>query len=46
MSGRYENGERLLEICAEQELKLGNSWFKKKVVYKYTGLRMARDEEW
>ena len=30
--GRDENGERLLEMCAEQELVVGNSWFKKKVV--------------
>ena len=28
--GRTESGERLLEMCAEQELVLGNSWFKKK----------------
>ena len=28
--GRNESGERLLEMCAEQELVVGNSWFKKK----------------
>ena len=28
-------------MCAEQELVVGNSWFKKKDVYKYTWLRMA-----
>ena len=39
--GRNESGERLLEICAEQELVAGNSWFKKNNVYKYTWLRMA-----
>ena len=39
--GRNESGERLLEICAEQELAVGNSWFKKNDVYKYTWLRMA-----
>ena len=33
--------EQLLEMCAEQELVLGNSWFKKNDVYKYTWLRMA-----
>ena len=27
--GRNESGERLLEMCAEQELVAGNSWFKK-----------------
>ena len=40
--GRNESGERLLEMCAEQELVVGNnSWFKKSDVYKYTWLRMA-----
>ena len=38
--GRNESGERLLEMCAEQELVVGNSWFEKNV-YKYTWLRMA-----
>ena len=41
LPGRNEGGERLMEICAEQELVLGNSWFKKKDVYKYTWLRMT-----
>ena len=39
--GINESGERLLEMCAEQELEVGNSWFKKNDVYKYTWLRMA-----
>ena len=39
--GRNETGEQLLEMCAEQELLVGKSWFKKKDVYKYTWLRMA-----
>ena len=39
--GRNESGERLLEMCAEQELLVGNSWFKKNDVNKYTWLRMA-----
>ena len=34
--------ERLLEMCAEQELVVGNSLFKKKDVYKYRWLRMAK----
>ena len=38
---RNESGERLLEMCAEQELAVGNTWFKKNDVYKYTWLRMA-----
>ena len=41
MPGRNESGERLLEMCAEQELVVGNSWFKKNDVNKYTWLRMA-----
>ena len=28
-------------MCAEQELVVSNSWFKKNDVYKYTWLRMA-----
>ena len=40
MPGRNGSGERLLEMCAE-ELVVGNSWFKKKDVYKYTCLRTA-----
>ena len=39
--GRNESGGRLLEMCAEQELVVGNSWFNKKDVYKYTWLRMV-----
>ena len=39
--GRNESGERLLGMCAEQELVVGNGWFKKNDVYKYTWLRMA-----
>ena len=34
MPGRTESGERLMEMCAEQELVVGNSWFKKNDVYK------------
>ena len=29
VTGRNESGERLLEMCAEQKLVVGNSWFKK-----------------
>ena len=43
VSGINESGERLLEMCAEQELVVGNSWFKKRDVYKYTLLRMVVD---
>ena len=41
MPGRNESGERLLEMCAEQEIVVGNSWFKKNDVHKYTWLRLA-----
>ena len=34
--GKNENGERLLEMCAKQELVVSNSWFKKTDAYKYT----------
>ena len=37
MPGKNESGEGFLEMCAEQELVVGNRWFKKKDVYKYTG---------
>ena len=40
--GRNESGERLQEMCAEQELVVGNSGFKKNYVYKYTWVRMAK----
>ena len=39
--GRNESVKRLLEMCAEQELVVGNSWFKKNNVFKYTWLKMA-----
>ena len=39
MPGINESGERLLEMCAEHELVVGNCWFKKNDVYKYTWLR-------
>ena len=39
--GKNESDERLLEMCAEQELVVGNSWDKKNDLYEYTWLRMA-----
>ena len=41
MPGRSESGERRLEMCAEQELVVGNNWFKKNDAYKYIWLRIA-----
>ena len=40
--GRNESGERSLEMCAQQELVVGNSWLKKNYLYKYTWLRMVK----
>ena len=31
--GRNYSGELLLEMCAEQKLVVGNSWFKKNMMY-------------
>ena len=41
VKGRNENGERLLDMCAEQVLVVCDSWFKKRDVYKFTWLRLA-----
>ena len=40
MPGTNESGKRLLEMCAEQKLVVGDSLFKKKDVYKYMWLRI------
>ena len=37
--GRNESGDRMLGLCMEQELVIGNTFFKKKDVYKYTWVR-------
>ena len=39
--GENESGERLLDMCVEQELVIGNSLFKKKEINKYTWIRVA-----
>ena len=41
VSGENESGERLLDMCVEQELAIGNSFFKKKEINKYTWIRVA-----
>ena len=41
VSGENESGERLLNVCVEQELAIGNSFFKKKGINKYTWIRVA-----
>ena len=35
------SGERLLDMCVEQELVIGNSFFKKKGLNKYTWIRVV-----
>ena len=39
--GENESGERLLDMCMEQELVIGNSFFKKKVINKYKWIRVV-----
>ena len=39
--GENGSGERLLDMCVEQELVIGNSFFKKKGINKYTWIRVA-----
>ena len=39
--GENEWGERLLDVCVEQELVIGNSFIKKKGINKYTWIRVA-----
>ena len=41
VSGENESGERLLDMCVEQELAIGNSFFMKKGINKYTWIRVA-----
>ena len=33
--GVNENGKRLVEICSERRLKIGNTWFEKGMIQKY-----------
>lgn len=39
--GRNESGSRLLELCMELDMVIGNSRFKKKDIYKYTWVRVS-----
>ena len=39
--GENESGEKLLDMCVEQELAIRNSFFKKKGINKYTWIRVA-----
>ena len=31
-----ENGERLVEVCGERRLSIGNTWFQNRLIQKYT----------
>ena len=42
--GRNESGEKLIEVCMERELVIGNTRFKKKLKHKYTWERVVRGE--
>ncbi|MEL7523216.1 MAG: endonuclease/exonuclease/phosphatase family protein, partial [Cyanobacteria bacterium J06553_1] len=42
--GINENGECLVEMCAERDMIVGNTWFQKKLIYKYTWEREHGDE--
>ena len=34
--GVNENGERLVEVCTERRMIIGNIWFKRRLIHKYT----------
>ena len=38
---RNESGEKLLEMCVEREMTIGNTMFRKKRINKYTWIRVA-----
>ena len=42
--GVNENGECLVEMCVERGLIVGNTWFQKKMIHKYTWERDNGDE--
>ena len=42
VEGRNDSGEELIGLCLEQELLIGNTWFKKKDINKYTWERVER----
>ena len=37
--GRNDSGERMIGMCMEREMVIGNTYFKKKEIYKYTWVR-------
>ncbi|KAK7907805.1 hypothetical protein WMY93_016417 [Mugilogobius chulae] len=39
--GKNDSGERLIGMCTEREMVIGNTWFRKKEIHKYTWVRQA-----
>ena len=39
MPGRNDSGERMIGMCVEREVVIGNTYFEKKEIYKYTWVR-------
>ena len=39
--GRNDSGESLITMCIERGLAIGNTWFKKKEIHKYTWVRQT-----
>ncbi|WP_435331512.1 hypothetical protein, partial [Klebsiella pneumoniae] len=37
--GRNDSGEKMIGMCIEREMVIGNTFFKKKEIYKYTWVR-------
>ena len=43
--GVNDNGERVVDFCAEKEFCIGNTYFEHKNIHKYTRIGKARDRE-
>ena len=41
VQGINDNGEKLIEVCSERNLIIGNTCFKKRMIHKYTWERVA-----
>ena len=41
--GRNESGEMLVNMCAEHEMVIGNTWFKKAPINRYTWVRVIEE---
>ncbi len=45
VEGANENGEHLVDVCAERGLFLANTFFRHKMIHRYTGRRREDGEE-